>query len=162
MSTDIKFANNFKKFRKLKGISQKEFAQKLYEHTGKMLTLTSISNYETGIHMPPPQVLPFIARILEVSLDALFGTDTTDVTKEYIEKEEEENAFQVWKQELETLERNFYKLKISQSKTMPEPALAALDCCEKLLKVAKKQQDELLILQTELSTVREMFSLFRR
>lgn len=161
MGTDIKFANNFKKFRKLKGISQKEFAQKLYEHTGKMLTLTSVSNYETGLHMPPPQVLPFIARILEVSLDALFGTNTTeDVVERYTE--EEENAFQVWKQELQTLEKDFYKLKIRQSKTMSDAALATLDCCEKLLKVAKKQQDELLILQTELSTVREMFSLFRK
>jgi hypothetical protein len=36
-----------------------------------------------------------------------------------------------------------------------------LNCCEQLLAIAKQQQDELLILQTELATIRKMLTLLR-
>lgn len=54
---------------------QKEFAEKLYDSSGKKITLSSVSNYETGLHLPSPQVLPAIADILKVSIDALFQVE---------------------------------------------------------------------------------------
>lgn len=116
------------------------------------------------MHMPPPQVLPFIANILEVSIDALFGTADPAIEEEAeVQKEEvqEANSLDKWKQELRELEKEFYHIKIHQAKTMPEEVKVVLEWGEKLLSVAKKQQDELLILQTELATIREVLSLLR-
>lgn len=157
LGKEIIFADNFKKFRKLRGISQKEFSERLFELTGKKLTLTSVSNYETGIHMPPPQVLPFVASILEVSIDALFGTKQAELVIED-EPPVQENALEKWKEELSALEKDFYYLKITQAKALKDEALPVMGCCEKLLDLSKKQQDELLVLQTELATIRKMFS----
>ena len=150
------FGDNFKKFRKLRGISQKEFAQMLFSETGKKLTLTSVSNYETGLHMPPPQILPVIAEILQVSIDALFGVEVAEPT--VAEEPVEVDEVKEWKQELDALEKKFIYLKASQSKELKSEAV---DCCEALFDIAKKQQDELIVLQTELSTIRELLSLFR-
>lgn len=118
--------------------------------------------------MPPPQVLPVIANILEVSIDALFGAAQREVFVEQAEKEvfvEEEEVQEAsldkWKQELNILEKDFYYLKVSQDKALQEKDLPVLDCCGKLLGIAKKQQDELLVLQTELTTIREILSLLR-
>lgn len=143
----------------MKGISQKEFAQKLFEHTGKSLTLTSVSNYETGLHMPPPQILPFIANLLEVSIDALFGTDKEEKEEVVIERTESEGEIKQWKQDLEAIENIFHKLKVTT--TQNKEAKPAIECCEKLIRLTKKQQEELLILQTELATIRSLFSHFQ-
>jgi transcriptional regulator with XRE-family HTH domain len=159
VSTESKFADNFKRFRKMKGISQKEFAQRLFEHTGKSLTLTSVSNYETGLHMPPPQILPFIANLLDVSIDALFGTVKEEREEVAEERTESEGEVKQWKQELEAVENDFYRIKATTSPN--KEAKPAFECCEKLLRLSKKQQDELLILQTELATIRSLFTHFQ-
>lgn len=143
----------------MKGISQKEFAQKLFEHTGKSLTLTSVSNYETGLHMPPPQILPFIANLLEVSIDALFGTVKEEKEEVIVERTESESEIKQWKQELEAIENIFYRLKVTTAQNID--ARPAVECCEKLLRLTKKQQEELLILQTELATIRSLFAQFQ-
>ncbi len=130
----------------------------LFESTGKKLTLTSVSNYETGLHMPPPQILPVIADILQVSIDALFGVqEVAEVPVAAAEQEAEVDEVKEWKQELETLEREFIYLKASQSKSIESEAV---NYCEKLITIARKQQDELIVLQTELATIRELLSLF--
>ena len=167
MNRELLFGDNFKKYRKRRGISQKEFAQLLFDATGKRLTLTSVSNYETGLHMPPPQVLPVIADILQVSIDALFGKETIE------EAEEEEtlhsepagpDVVKEWKQELDSLEREFIYWKASRGNdsTKGTAVAMAMDYADKIMDLAKKQQDELMVLQTELATIREMLSIFRK
>jgi transcriptional regulator with XRE-family HTH domain len=160
LDKEVIFADNFKKYRKKKGISQKEFAQKLYEIAGKQLTLTSISNYETGLYMPPAQVLPAIADILKVSIDALFETEETTAV---IDKKEvvPQGELEQWKRKLESAEKELYFLKTNQDTLVLERAMPVIGCCKKLLEVARKQQDELLVLQTELTTIREMFTLLK-
>lgn len=158
------FGNNFKKYRKKKGISQRQFAQRLYEITGKRLTLTSVSNYETGLHMPPTQILPAIADILEVSIDALFGKAEVveELTVETPHAEEEPISLKEWKLELEKLEKEFIDWRIRHVSTQDAPVQLLVNQCDKLLELAKVQQEELVILQTELSTIRELISFFKK
>lgn len=159
------FGINFKKFRKKKGISQRQFAQLLYEITGKRLTLTSVSNYETGLHMPPTQILPAIADILDVSIDALFGKEETaeeEPTAKAPLTEVESQTLKEWKLELEKLEQEFIHWRIRNATSQDAPVQLLTDQCEKLLGLAKAQQEELIILQTELSTIRELISFFKK
>ena len=180
MNRELLFGDNFKKYRKRRGISQKEFAQLLYDATGKRLTLTSVSNYETGMHMPPPQVLPVIAQILEVSIDALFGfgkdapvdTASEQATFDFDLAEEERaqaelqgpDVVREWKQELESLEREFIYWKASKENEMRKGTAVAMavEYADKVTELAKKQQEELTVLQTELATIKEMLSIFRK
>lgn len=159
MKKEIIFGENFKKYRKLRGISQKEFAQRLFEVTGKKLTLTSISNYETGVHMPPPQILPVIAEILEVSIDALFGKEETAL--EASPEELAQDAVKEWKQEMEKLEKTYIYWKAANEASLGKEEALLVDFCERLLALGKNQQDELVVLQTELSTIRELLSMFK-
>ena len=163
MERDLLFGDNFKRFRKRRGISQKEFAELLYHATGKKLTLTSVSNYETGLHMPPPQVLPSIAEILQVSIDALFG-------KEEVEEETETaepagpDVVKEWKLELESLEREFIYWKASKGNELLKGTAVsmAMEYADKVTELARKQQDELMILQTELATIKDMLGMFKK
>lgn len=150
------FAHNFKKYRKKRGISQKEFAEKLYESAGKKITLSSVSNYETGLHMPSPQILPAIADILEVSIDALFGIE--EILP--LEEEQEQGTITAGKQELEQLEKKIVVWKATHTNDAQEFA-EPVEYCERLLGVAKKQQDELMILQSELASIREILTLLK-
>lgn len=159
------FGLNFKKYRKKKGISQRQFAQMLYEITGKRLTLTSVSNYETGLHMPPTQILPAIADILEVSIDALFGKEETAEEELAVDTPhaiEESLALKEWKMELDSLEKEFIQWRIRHATSQDAPVQLLASQCEKLLELAKSQQEELVILQTELSTIRELISFFKK
>lgn len=159
------FGINFKKYRKRKGISQRQFAQMLYEITGKRLTLTSVSNYETGLHMPPTQILPAIADILEVSIDALFGKEEAaeeEVMPETPLAEDVTLTLKEWKLELESLEKEFIHWRIRHATSQDAPVQLLASQCEKLLGLAKAQQEELVILQTELSTIRELISFFKK
>ena len=159
MKKEVIFGYNFKKYRKHKGISQKEFATLLFEATGKKLTLTSVSNYETGLHMPPPQVLPAIADILEVSIDALFGVED----KPAIEEESVgSNVIEEWKKELEQLEKEYIIWEAEQEGIADENLSKPFaPYCEDLIVLAKKQQHELLILQAELRAIRKMIAVLR-
>lgn len=176
MNRELLFGDNFKRFRKKRGISQKEFAQLLFDATGKSLTLTSVSNYETGLHMPPPQILPTIAEILEVSIDALFGkASPPGNTTATMEEAEDDTAtvaaepagpdvVKEWKQELENLEREFLYWKASKDSELLKGTVVgmAMEYADKVTELAKKQQDELVVLQTELSTIKEVLNLFRK
>ncbi|WP_017732848.1 helix-turn-helix domain-containing protein [Nafulsella turpanensis] len=158
MGNKALFGNNFKKYRKKKGISQKEFARKLLDATGKDLTLTSISNYETGLHMPPPQILPAIAEILGVSIDALFGIDQKPVQT----KPSGPEVIRKWKGELEKIEKEFIISKSKNPEGLCDQQKKGAYYCESLLHLTKAQQEELVIIQTELSTIQELISLFKK
>jgi transcriptional regulator with XRE-family HTH domain len=151
------FGENFKKYRKKKGISQKEFASLLCEETGKQLTLTSISNYETGLHLPPPQILPIIAEILEVSLDTLFGADKTLPAGAGAQ---ELSHISAYRREMEALQKEFISLK-SQLESTEKSNTAPVKHCERLLEIIESQQSELLTGQAQLAVVRKMIALFR-
>ena len=126
--------------------------------------------------MPPPQVLPFIAEILEVSIDALFGKNTVAGIfagdSAAVEEAEETIAAEPagpdivkgWKNELEGLEREFIYWKATKAAEIPKESAAvmAIEFAEKITELAKKQQDELVVLQTELATIREVLSIFRK
>lgn len=150
------FGENFKKYRKKKGISQKEFAHLLYEATGKKLTLTSISNYETGLHLPPPQVLPVVAEILGVSIDALFGTEAV------LPAGEEELLYvRRYRQELEELKKELSAILSSGNGPEDKQFLFLQEQCGKLIEMVGSQQDELQNGYSRLAAVRKMIAVFR-
>lgn len=158
MGNKVLFGNNFKKYRKKRGISQKEFAQKLLDSTGKTLTLTSISNYETGLHMPPPQILPAIAEILGVSISALFGLEK----KAEPAKPSGPETIRKWKEELEKIEKEYIVSRSKAPEALSDKQKKGAYFCESLLHLTKTQQEELVIVQTELSTIQELIKLFRK
>lgn len=163
MNKETLFGINFKKYRKKRGISQKELANILFEASGKRLTLTSISNYETGTHMPPLQILPFIAEILEVSIDSLFGKEKAERITETPGPAEHSarDALNEWKQELAKLERSLIYWKVANSGSADTEANLLTDLCERLVALGRKQQDELVVVHTELSTIQELLSVFK-
>ena len=86
------FAQNLKKYRKQKKYSQMALAKELnYGYT-------AIANYESGRNEPAFDDLIKLARLLEVTIDELVGTDLT--TKEnqclsYFKKLDEENQIRI-------------------------------------------------------------------
>lgn len=156
MEKEILFGENFKKYRKRKGVSQKEFGRLLFEATGKQLTLTSISNYETGQHLPPPQMLPVVAEILEVSIDALFGTEDMPTAENqpfsYIEEH---------KKELLGLEREVTALLYAEKGSAEKEQEPVKRYCTRLLEIIRDQQNELQSGYAQLAAVREMIANFR-
>lgn len=151
------FGNNFKRYRKKVGISQKEFAEKFYNSFGKKITLSSISNYETGLHLPSPQTLPVIAEILQISIDALFEVEKeTPASKK--NQAVPQGELLKRKQELKTAELHFINLKYNNNESFQKEVKPVADYCNRVIKLAKMQQDELLALQNELSSIREVLS----
>ncbi|MBN2546072.1 MAG: helix-turn-helix transcriptional regulator [Spirochaetes bacterium] len=61
------FGKNLEKIRKLKGITQKELAEKIG------VTQRVISHYESNVKSPPLKYIILIADVLQVSLDTLVG-----------------------------------------------------------------------------------------
>ena len=61
------FGDQLKKIRKLKGITQKELAQKIG------ITQRMISHYESKVKSPPLKYIILIADALQVSVDTLVG-----------------------------------------------------------------------------------------
>ena len=66
--------NNIKKFRKSKGINQKEFATKIG------VSNVVLSRYENGIRTPDNETQNKIADILDISLDELHGREKKEYT----------------------------------------------------------------------------------
>ncbi|MBW0770666.1 helix-turn-helix transcriptional regulator [Mammaliicoccus lentus] len=66
--------NNIKKFRKIKGINQKEFATKIG------VSNVVLSRYENGIRTPDNATQNKIADILDISLDELHGREKKEYT----------------------------------------------------------------------------------
>jgi transcriptional regulator with XRE-family HTH domain len=69
----MNLGEKMEKLRKLKKLTQDDFAQKLNELTGNQFKRTTISNYENNTSSPSVLLLPHIAKILGVSLDELFN-----------------------------------------------------------------------------------------
>lgn len=59
-----------KKLRQTRGITQKDFAEKLG------VDRSTVSYWESGAVMPRAELLPRIADALNCTIDALFGRDT--------------------------------------------------------------------------------------
>ena len=73
------FGVNLRRYRELRGLSQKELANLLTKETGISFNHRHISNYENTEIFPKPQVIPYMAKVLEVSTDNLFGVKTKDM-----------------------------------------------------------------------------------
>ena len=71
------FGINLKKFREVRGLNQKEFAELLSKETTQSFNQQHISNYESTEIFPKPMVIPHIAKILGVTTDQLFGYNAT-------------------------------------------------------------------------------------
>lgn len=65
------FANNFKRLRKERKLTQAQIAQIIGVSTG------CIASYEQGAHEPSLTTLSMIAQALNVSTDSLLGIDTS-------------------------------------------------------------------------------------
>lgn len=156
MEKEILFCENFKKYRKKKGVSQKEFGRLLFEATGKQLTLTSISNYETGLHLPPPQILPVVAEILGVSIDALFGTENGPTSENQAPSYIDEH-----RKELLRLEREVAALLNADTGSAEKEQEPVKRYCASLLEIIRDQQNELQSGHAQLASVREMIANFR-
>ena len=61
------FANNLRKSRQQKNVSIAEFAAAL------AVSEETVTHWENGIALPPSQMLPKIATLLDASIDALFA-----------------------------------------------------------------------------------------
>ena len=71
VSKDMKFSDNLVKYRKKAGITQSQLAARL------SVTPQAVSKWENGSY-PDSELLPEISRILDVSLDVLFGLKEDD------------------------------------------------------------------------------------
>jgi transcriptional regulator with XRE-family HTH domain len=67
--------HRIRELRKEKGLTLEQFTQRLLELSGKKFTPATISHYEKGTYEPAPSLLPFIAGVLGVSIEDLFGND---------------------------------------------------------------------------------------
>ncbi|MCG8322238.1 MAG: helix-turn-helix domain-containing protein [Cytophagales bacterium] len=67
-----KFGRYLRHFRKKRGLSQELFANRLNELTGLNVRKNTISNYETSTSFPAVGIIPYIAVLLEVTIDELF------------------------------------------------------------------------------------------
>ncbi|MCX2742906.1 helix-turn-helix domain-containing protein [Mangrovivirga sp. M17] len=72
------FGENLKRLRKAKGYSQDEFASLLNDSAGIQFKRHTISNYETGVSYPSLDLVPHIARILDVSVDTMLGVNVNE------------------------------------------------------------------------------------
>ncbi len=63
------FADNLKKYRKIKGYTQRELSDYLNYHS------TAIANYESGRNEPCIDDLITLARLLDVTIDELVGME---------------------------------------------------------------------------------------
>lgn len=62
-----KLAESIKSYRKKNGLSQSEFASKLY------VTKQAVSKWETGRGNPDSALIPEIAKVMDISIDELMG-----------------------------------------------------------------------------------------
>ena len=77
-----KFAENLKKCRTAKGISQEEMAKLIGVHS------THLSRYERGLSAPSIDVAQKIAEVLEVAIDALIFGDQNELSEKAIDDRE--------------------------------------------------------------------------
>ncbi len=70
--TDIEFGSNLKRFRKMKRMTQRDFA----ESVG--VAQRTLSHYERGECQPTLECLCKMADTLQVSVDALLGREDSD------------------------------------------------------------------------------------
>ena len=63
----VKIGKNIKRFRRECGLTQAELAKKLG------VTCQAVSKWETQMNSPDIALIPRIAQVLGVSIDALFG-----------------------------------------------------------------------------------------
>lgn len=80
---NLNFAENFKKYRKQKGVTQENIAEELG------VSGQSVSRWEVGICYPDLELLPSIANYFGISIDSLLSNDKESrerAEKEFIEK----------------------------------------------------------------------------
>lgn len=68
----MSLGKNIRTLRESIGLTQDQFVKKLNELAGLGLKRTTISNYEKDLSSPSAITLPFIAKILDVTIDELF------------------------------------------------------------------------------------------
>lgn len=68
---EIKLAENILRLRKLRGLTQEQLAQLLNVSVG------AVSKWENGNNRPDIELLPILADVLQVSIDALIGYEKT-------------------------------------------------------------------------------------
>lgn len=69
------FSISLRKYRQGKGLSQKQLAELLSKETNLEFAARHISSYEANNVYPKGDFLPVLAKILDVSLDDLFGVN---------------------------------------------------------------------------------------
>jgi len=100
---------NIRKYRKALGLTQTELAQKL--GTSQYV----ITNYERGTNNPLASSLPEIARILGVTIDQLFGYDSSSAQEKASPKKSSREG---------KLIEAFKKLKPAQQRVIVQQAQA--------------------------------------
>lgn len=116
------FSKKLKEHRLKNGLKQKDLAKLLSEETGIAYDQRNISFYEANNVYPKGEVLPALAKILNVSLDELFGlatpkqkeveidiTEIIGITKPQLyrlSKQELQKAFEKYLNYLEDLQKS--------------------------------------------------------
>lgn len=84
---DNLFGTRLKELRRARGLSQKEFAEKL------SMSFQSVSKWENGLGVPNITLIPTIADILKVSCDHLIGHNSEETQSKYSELYKNEAYF---------------------------------------------------------------------
>ncbi len=74
---DNLFGTRLRELRRARGLSQKEFAEKL------SMSFQSVSKWENGFGVPSITLIPTIASVLKVSCDHLIGHNSEEVQSKY-------------------------------------------------------------------------------
>lgn len=84
---DNKFGMRLRELRKARGLSQKEFAQKI------SMSFQSVSKWENGLGVPSISLIPSIASVLKVSCDHLIGHNDEQIQSKYFELYKKDDYF---------------------------------------------------------------------
>ena len=155
MNTEIVFGKKLRELRRKAGFTQMQLADKIYELTGKQLTVASISYYETGTNLPALNMLPAIAQILGVSIDSLFGLEHP-----LLQEPENEYAVHPLQRDIERIDRKFTAemKQVEDSGIFNDIETIEINPEDHriLLSIAKRQQEEIKFLRAKFNLVRDM------
>ncbi|MGN0351415.1 MAG: helix-turn-helix domain-containing protein [Roseburia sp.] len=110
----MKLQENIIKLRKKRGLTQEQLAALLHVSEG------AVSKWENGNNRPDLELLPDLAEIFQVSIDALFGYEKSyknleqirEKVKEYLEKEQYETAIEQLEELLKRYPNDFQTNKL--------------------------------------------------
>jgi len=89
----LTFSKKLRELRKKKRLSQDELVGLISERTGKNFGRSTISNYENDVSAPGLDVIPHLAKILDVSIDELLNENPVSDHQTLIDKSDLDSTY---------------------------------------------------------------------